>query len=75
MSIPAGVDRDAPVRARHQTDIDAPLDTVWQLHADGNAWPAWQTDITAANIMENSSPAPPSSGPATASPSSRPSTR
>ena len=44
MSTPTGVDGDAPVRARHETDINAPLDTVWQLHADVNAWPAWQTD-------------------------------
>ena len=50
MSIPTGVDGDAPVRAHHETDINAPLDTVWQLHADVNAWPAWQTDITAAHI-------------------------
>jgi uncharacterized membrane protein len=50
MSIPTGVDGDAPVRARHETDINAPLDAVWQLHADVNAWPAWQTDITAAHI-------------------------
>jgi uncharacterized membrane protein len=35
---------------RHETDINAPLDTVWQLHADVNAWPAWQTGITAAHI-------------------------
>ncbi len=50
MSIPTGVDGDAPVRARHETDINAPLDAVWQLHADVNAWPAWETDITAAHI-------------------------
>lgn len=47
MSIPTGVDGDAPVRAHHETDIDAPLDTVWRLHTDVNAW---QTDITAAHI-------------------------
>ncbi len=50
MSIPTGVDGDAPVRAHHETDINAPLDAVWQLHADVNAWPTWQTDITAAHI-------------------------
>jgi hypothetical protein len=50
MSIPTGVDGDAPVRAHHETDINAPLDTVWQLHVDVNAWPTWQTDITAAHI-------------------------
>ena len=50
MSIPTGIDADAPVRSHHETDIDAPLDTVWQLHADVNTWPTWQTDITAAHI-------------------------
>jgi Polyketide cyclase / dehydrase and lipid transport len=50
MSIPAGIDGNAPVRARHETDINAPLDTVWRLHTDVNAWPAWQTEITSAHI-------------------------
>ena len=50
MSIPTGIDGDAPVRAHHETDISAPLDRVWRLHADVNAWPAWQTDITAAHL-------------------------
>ena len=50
MSVPTDVDIDAPVRAHHETDIDAPLDTVWQLHTDVNAWPSWQAEITAAHI-------------------------
>jgi hypothetical protein len=50
MSIPTGIDRSAPVIAHHEVDIRAPLDTVWQLHVDVNAWPAWQTDITAAHL-------------------------
>ena len=29
MSIPTGVDGDALVRAHHEIDINAPLDTVW----------------------------------------------
>jgi uncharacterized membrane protein len=40
----------APVIAVHEIDINAPLDTVWRLHIDVNAWPTWQTDITAAQI-------------------------
>ena len=36
--------------ARHEIDIEAPLDGVWKLHVDVNAWPIWQTDITAAHI-------------------------
>ena len=50
MSVPIGIDADAPVRAHHEIDINAPLDTVWQLHADVNAWPTWQTGITAAHL-------------------------
>jgi hypothetical protein len=36
MSVPTGIDGDAPVLAYHEIDIEAPLDTVWQLHADVN---------------------------------------
>lgn len=50
MSVPTGIDGDAPVIARHEIDIRAPLDTVWQLHTDVNAWPTWQADITAARL-------------------------
>ena len=50
MSIPASVDGHAPVRACHETDINAPVDTVWRLHTDVNAWPGWQTEITSAHI-------------------------
>jgi len=45
---PTGIDLRAPVVARHHTDIAAPLDVVWQLHMDINAWPTWQRDITVA---------------------------
>ncbi|HEY4398320.1 MAG TPA: SRPBCC family protein [Acidimicrobiia bacterium] len=50
MSTPTTIDGDAPVLARHEIDIRAPLDTVWQLHTDVNSWPSWQTDITAAHL-------------------------
>lgn len=42
--------RAAPVIAVHEVDIEAPLDMVWRLHTDVNAWPRWQTDITGAHI-------------------------
>ena len=47
---PVGIDTDAPVRARHETDISAPLEIVWRLHADVGGWPAWQKDVTAARL-------------------------
>ena len=50
MTTPTGIDRDAPVIARHEIDIGAPLATVWRLQTDVNGWPAWQTDITAARL-------------------------
>jgi hypothetical protein len=50
MTTPTDIDRTAPVIARHEIDINAPLDTVWRLHTDVNNWPAWQADITAARL-------------------------
>jgi hypothetical protein len=50
MTTPTGIDTDAPVRAHHEIDINAPLDTVWRLQTDVNSWPAWQTEITAARL-------------------------
>ena len=49
MSTPTDIDTGAPVIARHEVDIQAPIDIVWQLHTDVNALPTWQTDITAAH--------------------------
>ena len=50
MTTPTDIDRDAPVIARHEIDIHAPLETVWRLQTNVNGWPAWQTDITAARL-------------------------
>jgi uncharacterized protein YndB with AHSA1/START domain len=50
MTAPTDVDRSAPVIAVHEIEIEAPLDTVWRLHTDVNAWPKWQAEITAAHI-------------------------
>ena len=50
MPTPTTIDRDAPVVAHHETEIAAPLDAVWQLHVEVNAWPSWQTDITDAHL-------------------------
>ena len=50
MPTPTGIDRDAPVIARHEIDIAAPLDTVWDLHTGVDTWPAWNTEMTAAKL-------------------------
>jgi hypothetical protein len=50
MTTPTGIDRDAPVIAHHEIDINAPLDTVWNLRTDVDAWPAWNLEVTAAKL-------------------------
>jgi Polyketide cyclase / dehydrase and lipid transport len=51
MTVPTQIDGDAPVLARHEINVQASLDTIWQLHTDVNAWPTWQTDITSAHLV------------------------
>ncbi|MBA3450101.1 MAG: SRPBCC family protein [Chloroflexia bacterium] len=46
MAAPTGIDRTAPVIARHEIAIAAPLDVVWNLHIDVANWPSWNPDIT-----------------------------
>jgi uncharacterized protein YndB with AHSA1/START domain len=48
VTTPTDIDRSAPVISHHEVDIEAPLDIVWRLHTDVEAWPTWQTDITEA---------------------------
>ncbi|MFJ1704962.1 SRPBCC family protein [Kitasatospora sp. NPDC088346] len=39
------IDETAPAVVRLSTRIEAPLDTVWALHTDIEAWPTWNADI------------------------------
>ena len=50
MTTPTGIDGDAPVLARHEVAIQAPIETIWQLHIAVNEWPTWQPDITEAHL-------------------------
>ncbi|MGW7386264.1 SRPBCC family protein [Streptomyces sp. NPDC054794] len=43
---PTGIDPDAPVITRDDIVIHAPLDRVWKIQTDVEAWPAWQPDVT-----------------------------
>jgi uncharacterized membrane protein len=56
MTNPTGIDTSAPVVARHDVNIDAPLNTIWRLHTDVNNWPKWQTDITSAHAEKRFAP-------------------
>ncbi|MFD8080816.1 SRPBCC family protein [Kitasatospora sp. NPDC059722] len=44
----ATIDETAPVIVRLSTTIDAPLATVWDVHTDIAAWPAWNADVDRA---------------------------
>jgi len=47
---PHSIDEQAPVIARHSAVVAAPLDLVWRLHTDINAWPTWQEAIDEAHL-------------------------
>ncbi|MGI5447527.1 SRPBCC family protein [Streptomyces sp. CA-243310] len=44
------IDENAPVIARLSTVINAPLETVWQLHTGIATWPTWNPDIEHAEL-------------------------
>ena len=44
------IDRTAPVTVELHTTIAAPLQKVWDLHTDINAWPSWNGDIVKARL-------------------------
>jgi len=46
MTTVTNIDVTAPVIARHDIEIHAPLDRVWGLHIEVSAWPTWNPDIT-----------------------------
>ncbi|WP_207956782.1 SRPBCC family protein [Rubrobacter tropicus] len=48
--IPNDIDTQAPVVSRHGVVIEAPVEVLWRLHTDVDAWPTWQPDITAARL-------------------------
>ena len=47
---PNDIDLQAPVISRHSTVIYAPIEVLWRLHTDVDAWPAWQPDIERARL-------------------------
>uniref|UniRef100_A0AAU2JYB0 SRPBCC family protein n=1 Tax=Streptomyces sp. NBC_00049 TaxID=2903617 RepID=A0AAU2JYB0_9ACTN len=44
------IDETAPVIARLSTVIDAPLERVWALHTDIDAWPSWNAHVDQAEL-------------------------
>jgi uncharacterized membrane protein len=50
------VDRNAPLVARGEIVIDAPLEVVWNLQTDFQAWPEWQANISWVTMDGNLAP-------------------
>lgn len=48
--IPNDIDTQAPVVSRHGAVIAAPVEVLWRLHTDVDAWPSWQPDIASARL-------------------------
>ncbi|MCF4122594.1 SRPBCC family protein [Antribacter sp. KLBMP9083] len=46
---PTGIDDAATVVVRREIRIAAPIEQVWRLHTDVDAWPTWQTDVDTAH--------------------------
>ncbi|WP_433177763.1 SRPBCC family protein [Actinoallomurus sp. CA-150999] len=46
----AGIDTTAPVISRHETLVDAPLRTVWELQTGIGDWPTWNPDIESVTV-------------------------
>ena len=56
MSAVTAIDTSAPVIARHEIAIEAPLDVVWDLHVDVPGWPRWNPDISGVSLEEPFAP-------------------
>ncbi|MEU7606236.1 SRPBCC family protein [Streptomyces sp. NPDC041003] len=44
------IDETAPAIVRLSTVIDAPLERVWALHTDIDAWPSWNAHVDQAQL-------------------------
>ena len=44
------IDTNAPVFARKEIVIHAPVEKVWQIQTDIENWNKWQTDITSTKL-------------------------
>jgi uncharacterized protein YndB with AHSA1/START domain len=47
------IDQNAPLNAKKDIEIAAPIEQVWSLLTDIAAWPTWQPDITHARLEGN----------------------
>lgn len=50
MKIP--INNNAPVKSHAEIEMEAPIETVWQILTTINKWPTWQSEVTQANLRE-----------------------
>ncbi|MFE5114148.1 SRPBCC family protein [Streptomyces sp. NPDC056663] len=50
MKLEVEVDKEAPVIVSASCEIAAPVERVWDIHADVTSWAQWQKDISSAEI-------------------------
>jgi hypothetical protein len=46
------IDHGAPVISREEMLIEAPVETVWNLHVGINAWTTWRADVDSAQLAD-----------------------
>ncbi len=44
------IDQNAPMTARKEIFIAAPVENVWGVQTDISRWPEWQPDVTSAKL-------------------------
>lgn len=45
------IDTNAPLFARREIFINAPVEKVWNIQTDIESWPEWQSDITSVTLQ------------------------
>ena len=45
------IDIKAPLKAKKDILIDAPVNTVWAIQSDIKNWPEWQKDVSYAKLL------------------------
>lgn len=45
------LDKNAPLVAKGEILINAPIEKVWKAHTDIDYWPEWQKDVSSARLV------------------------
>lgn len=45
------IDKNAPLIAKKEIIIKAPIEKVWKIQTDINSWPEWQKEVSSAKLI------------------------